>query len=57
MQIKIKRVQIGVNEDGVPITAPETQPPQNYASCEIKESEYVYTVADKEQQGAAASGG
>lgn len=46
MQTHIKKVQIGVNEEGKPIMAPETQPPHNYVACEITEDEYIYTVAD-----------
>lgn len=44
MEIRIPRVQLGTNEDGVPIMAPATQPPQNYTACKITEAEYVYTV-------------
>lgn len=50
MQIKIKRVQIGVNEDGVPVIAPETTPPSKYIECKITEAEYIYTVEDEAEQ-------
>lgn len=46
MEIKIKRVQIGTNEEGAPIMAPETQPPAKYDACEITETHYIYTVQD-----------
>lgn len=49
MQVKIKRVQFGINEDGVPILGPETPPPHNYTECLIQETEYVYTVPDPKE--------
>lgn len=47
--VKIKRVQVGTNEEGKPIMAPETQPPARYSECEITATEYVYTVPDSEE--------
>lgn len=46
--VKIKRVQVGTNEEGKPIMAPETQPPAKYTACEITPTEYVYQVADSQ---------
>ena len=47
--VKIKRVQVGTNDEGAPIMAPETQPPAKYTACEITPTEYVYTVPDEEK--------
>lgn len=30
MEIRIKKVQAGTNDEGTPIMAPETQPPARY---------------------------
>lgn len=46
--VKIKRVQVGTNDEGAPIMAPETQPPAKYTACEITPTEYVYQVPDRE---------
>jgi len=48
MEIRIQRVQVGVNEEGAPIMAPANQPPQNYTAVEITATEYVYQVPDRE---------
>lgn len=47
--VKIKRVQVGTNDEGAPIIAPEAQPPARYTECEITAAEYVYTVPDEEK--------
>lgn len=43
--VKIARVQVGVNEDGVPMFGPASQAPDGFVSVEITSTEYIYTYA------------
>lgn len=47
-EIRIAKVFLGNNEEGVPMYGPASQPPERYAACEITETEYVYQVPDRE---------
>lgn len=46
MEIRIPRILLGKNEDGVPMYGPSEQTPERYIACEITETEYIYTVAE-----------
>jgi len=50
MEVRIPRVQIGVNEEGFPIMSPADNPPREFTACEITETEYIYTVEDEAGQ-------
>lgn len=46
MEIRIPRVQIGTNEEGVPIMGPSEKPPERFVALERSETEYIYTVEE-----------